>query len=60
MGALAWLIIPVVAVIAAAVWAVWAARPPKAAGDGTTLADYERFRAALERSTASAGPVERS
>ncbi|WP_377269488.1 hypothetical protein [Peterkaempfera sp. SMS 1(5)a] len=60
MGALAWLVIPVIAVLAAAVWAAWAARPPKAAGDGATLADYERFRAALERTTVGAAPAERS
>ncbi|AXI79360.1 hypothetical protein [Peterkaempfera bronchialis] len=59
MGALAWLVIPVIAVLVAAVWAAWAARPPKATADGASLADYERFRAALERSTTPAGPAER-
>lgn len=59
MGALAWLVIPVIAALAAAVWAAWAARPPKGAGDGASLADYERFRAAMERSTAAAAPADR-
>jgi hypothetical protein len=58
MGALAWLVIPVIAALAAAVWASWAARPPRAAGDGASLAGYERFREAMERSTS--GPVDPS
>ncbi|WP_374228133.1 hypothetical protein [Streptacidiphilus sp. ASG 303] len=53
------MVIPVVAVVAAALWAAWAARPPKATGDGASLADYERFRAAMERSTAAPVPAER-
>ncbi|MFB7946198.1 hypothetical protein ACFV6F_29285 [Kitasatospora phosalacinea] len=51
MAALAWLIIPVVAGVLAAVWATWAARPPRAMTDPTSLAEHERFRAAMERST---------
>lgn len=51
MAALAWLLIPVVAAIAAAVWGGWAART-RSTGDGASLADYERFRAAMSKSEA--------
>ncbi|KJK59781.1 hypothetical protein [Saccharothrix sp. ST-888] len=51
MAALAWLIIPVVAAIAAMIWAGWAARTPRATGDPASLAEHQRFRAAMERST---------
>ncbi|XCM81308.1 hypothetical protein ABWK59_21530 [Kitasatospora sp. HUAS MG31] len=51
MAALAWLIIPAVAAILASIWAIWAARPPRAATDPSSLAEHERFRAAMERST---------
>ncbi|WP_327068852.1 hypothetical protein OG500_23845 [Kitasatospora sp. NBC_01250] len=51
MGALAWLGIPVVAGVIAAIWATWAARPPRATGDGASLAEHQRFLAAMERST---------
>jgi hypothetical protein len=49
VAALAWLLIPVVAAIAAAVWGSWAART-RATGDGASLADYERFREAMRKS----------
>ncbi|GAA2752168.1 MULTISPECIES: hypothetical protein [Kitasatospora] len=52
MAALAWLIIPVVAALLAMVWAGWAARPPRATTDPSSLAEHQRFRAAMERSTA--------
>ncbi|WP_030057921.1 hypothetical protein [Streptomyces pyridomyceticus] len=52
MGALAWLIIPVVAVLLAALWAVWAQRAPRATGDPASLAEHRRFMAAMERTTA--------
>jgi hypothetical protein len=55
MAALAWLLIPVVAAVAAAAWGGWAART-RNTGDGTSLADYERFREAMNKSGAgSAG-----
>ncbi|WBP87124.1 hypothetical protein O1G21_15575 [Kitasatospora cathayae] len=61
MGALAWLIIPVVAVLVAAAWAAWAQRAPKATGDPASLAEHRRFMAAMERTTAGTGtPGERS
>ncbi|MFG2697075.1 hypothetical protein ACIHEI_02765 [Kitasatospora sp. NPDC051984] len=53
MAALAWLIIPVVAGLLASVWAGWAARPPRSITDPSSLAEHERFRAAMERSTGS-------
>ncbi|WP_329567412.1 hypothetical protein [Kitasatospora sp. NBC_01266] len=51
MGALAWLGIPVAAGVVAVLWASWAARPPRATGDGASLAEHQRFLAAMERST---------
>ncbi|GGQ56986.1 MULTISPECIES: hypothetical protein [Kitasatospora] len=51
MAALAWLIIPLVAGLLASVWAGWAARPPRSITDPSSLAEHERFRAAMERST---------
>ncbi|MGK4582897.1 hypothetical protein [Kitasatospora sp. HPMI-4] len=53
MAALAWLIIPVIAAVAAMIWAGWAARTPRATGDPASLAEHQRFRAAMERSTAA-------
>ncbi|MGW4159622.1 hypothetical protein [Streptomyces sp. NPDC004788] len=57
MAALAWLLIPVFAVVGAAIWASWASRN-KTIGDVAELAGYARFRDAMERShpTASAEP----
>ncbi|MDH6116471.1 hypothetical protein [Kitasatospora sp. GAS204B] len=52
MGALAWLGIPVAAGVIAVLWASWAARPRRAVGDGASLAEHQRFLAAMERSTA--------
>ena len=49
MAALAWLLIPVVAVAVAGVWGTWAART-RTTGDGASLADYERFREAMRKS----------
>ncbi|MFJ9773256.1 hypothetical protein ACIRVF_18785 [Kitasatospora sp. NPDC101157] len=55
------MIIPVVAVLAAAAWAGWAQRAPKATGDPASLAEHQRFMAAMERTTAgSSAPGERS
>ncbi|MFD7506740.1 hypothetical protein [Streptomyces sp. NPDC059850] len=50
MGALLWLLIPVLAVIAATLYAGWAARNNrKNVGDVEELAGYARFREAMER-----------
>ncbi|MFI8453932.1 hypothetical protein [Kitasatospora sp. NPDC085464] len=55
------MIIPVVAVVAAALWAGWAQRAPRATGDPASLAEHRRFMAAMERTTAgAAAPGERS
>ena len=51
MAALAWLIIPLVAAIAAAFWGRWAGKH-RTTGDGASLAGYERFRAAMENAAA--------
>jgi hypothetical protein len=51
MAALAWLIIPAAAGLLGAIWAAWAARPQRAITDPSSLAEHERFRAAMERST---------
>lgn len=48
MAALVWLVIPVVAVVAAAIWGRWAGRR-RVTGDGASLAGYERFRVAMEK-----------
>ncbi|WP_371479633.1 hypothetical protein [Kitasatospora sp. NBC_00315] len=55
MGALAWLIIPAVAALLAGVWALWAGRTPRDAGDPASLAEHQRFLAAMERTTAGPG-----
>ncbi|MCP9206275.1 hypothetical protein [Streptomyces cucumeris] len=51
MGALLWLLIPVLAAIAAAIYAGIAARAAKrtSGGDVQELAGYARFREAMER-----------
>ncbi|MFJ9696542.1 hypothetical protein [Kitasatospora sp. NPDC101183] len=55
MSALAWLIIPCVALVVAAVWAGWAQREPRATQDPASLAEHRRFMDAMERTTAGAG-----
>jgi hypothetical protein len=49
MAALAWLLIPLFAVVGAAIWGSWASRD-KTTGDVAELAGYARFRDAMERS----------
>ncbi|GHF68328.1 hypothetical protein GCM10010218_57170 [Streptomyces mashuensis] len=56
MAALAWLLIPVVAMVVAALWGSWAARNRKT-GDVAELAGYARFREAMERSESGSGPA---
>ncbi len=60
MAALAWLIIPCVAAVLAAVWAGWAQRAPRATGDPASLAEHQRFMAAMERTTTGGAPQEGS
>ncbi|MFI8518676.1 hypothetical protein ACIGEZ_12745 [Streptomyces sp. NPDC085481] len=64
MAALAWLLIPLFAVVGAAIWGSWASRN-KTIGDVAELAGYARFRDAMERShptaaSASARPEHES
>ncbi|MFD0146281.1 MULTISPECIES: hypothetical protein [unclassified Streptomyces] len=49
MAVLAWLLIPLVAVVGAAIWGSWTQRN-KTIGDVAELAGYARFRDAMERS----------
>ncbi|MCX2183511.1 hypothetical protein KV205_23720 [Streptomyces sp. SKN60] len=51
MAALAWLLIPLFAVVGAAIWGSWASRN-KTTGDVAELAGYARFRDAMERAHA--------
>ena len=50
MGALVWLLIPLVAAIAAGLWGSWANRTRKVRSDGPELDGYARFRDAMEKS----------
>ncbi|MEU7634762.1 MULTISPECIES: hypothetical protein [unclassified Streptomyces] len=59
MGALLWLLIPVLAGLIAALWSSWAMRNRRS-GDVAELAGYARFRAAMEKehaAPASAAPA---
>jgi hypothetical protein len=60
VGALAWLVIPMLALCAAALWSKWASRNKGATGDGASLAGYERFRQAMQQPAGRGGaaPVE--
>ncbi|MGW8378648.1 hypothetical protein [Streptomyces sp. ODS28] len=49
MASLAWLLIPVVAAVAAGVWGSWAGRRRNVTPDTAGVEGYERFRAAMER-----------
>ncbi|MEU7662689.1 hypothetical protein [Streptomyces lincolnensis] len=49
MGALVWLLIPLLAAIGAGVWGSWATRTRRVRGDGPELDGYARFRAAMEK-----------
>lgn len=49
MGALVWLLIPLLAAIGAGLWGSWANRTRKSRGDGPELDGYARFRAAMEK-----------
>jgi hypothetical protein len=46
------LLIPLAAAVAAAIWGRWAARR-RTTGDGASLAGYERFRQAMQTSSAA-------
>ncbi|MFJ2111047.1 MULTISPECIES: hypothetical protein [unclassified Streptomyces] len=53
MAALAWLLIPLFAVVGAAIWGSWAARD-RTTGDIAELNGYARFRDAMEMERAAA------
>ncbi|HEY5836098.1 hypothetical protein [Streptomyces sp.] len=61
MAALAWLLIPLLAACAAALWGRWATHS-RSAGDGASLAGYERFRQAMQNSAPASAryPVHRN
>ena len=48
MTTLAWLAIPLVALVLAVLWALWASRTPPRAGTHETLEEHERFKAAFD------------
>ncbi|MFI6641392.1 hypothetical protein [Streptomyces sp. NPDC050504] len=56
MAALAWLLIPLFAAVGAAIWGSWAARN-RTTGDVSELADYAKFREAMERTRSGSGAV---
>ncbi|GAA2072157.1 hypothetical protein GCM10009801_24540 [Streptomyces albiaxialis] len=58
MAALTWLLIPVAAAVVASVWGSWANRRRTTTPDAAGVAGYERFRAAMERSSADTGAQE--
>lgn len=57
MGALAWLLFPLIAGICAGLWGSWASRTRKVRADGPELDGYARFRAAMERSAVTGRPT---
>ncbi|GAA2515732.1 hypothetical protein GCM10010393_56050 [Streptomyces gobitricini] len=54
MAVLAWLMIPLFAVIGAAIWGSWASRD-RTTGDVAELAGYARFREVMEKSHSGSG-----
>ncbi|MFH8583185.1 hypothetical protein [Streptomyces celluloflavus] len=56
MGALLWLLIPVLAALAATLWSTWVMRNRKS-GDVAELAGYARFRAAMEKEPPAPDPA---
>ncbi|MGW0283757.1 hypothetical protein ACWDXT_11655 [Streptomyces sp. NPDC003236] len=56
MAALAWLLIPLVAAVAAGLWGSWANRTRGIRSDGPELDGYARFREAMEKKSHSGAP----
>jgi hypothetical protein len=56
MSALAWLAIPVAALVLAALWVRWASRERPRADTHDTVLEHERFKAAFEAPTAARRP----
>ena len=59
MSALAWLAIPVVALVLAIAWVAWAGRERPRADTHDTVLAHERFKAAFERTSPPAPPAPR-
>ena len=55
MEVLAWLAIPVAAVLLALIWAAWVSRARPPADVHETLEDYQRFKAAFEKTPRTGG-----
>lgn len=49
MAALAWLLIPLAAILLGVAWTAWATRRRRRVGDVAGVAGYQRFREAMER-----------
>lgn len=59
MKALAWLAIPLVALVLAVLWVLWASRSRPPADPHDTVGDYERFKAAFDPERHDSRPGER-
>ncbi|MFJ9027982.1 hypothetical protein ACIRQP_05555 [Streptomyces sp. NPDC102274] len=57
MAALAWLLIPLFAVIGAGIWGSWVSRD-RTIGDIAELNGYARFRDAMEKAPSGSVPAE--
>jgi hypothetical protein len=57
MSALAWLAIPVVALVLAVAWVAWAGRERPRADTHDTVLAHQRFKAAFERQLPSPRPT---
>lgn len=55
MAALSWLLIPILGAVVAGAWGSWITRRRRPAPDVAGVAGYERFRAAMERSSREDG-----
>ncbi|MGI5348966.1 hypothetical protein ACQEU8_12350 [Streptomyces sp. CA-250714] len=58
MAALAWLLIPLVAAVAASLWGSWVGRRRAKTPDAAGVAGYERFRAAMERGSSDSAATD--
>lgn len=57
MAALSWLLIPVAVAVLTGLWASWSTRKRPVIQDADGVAGYERFRAAMERSSRERAPA---
>ncbi len=56
MSSLAWLAIPLVALVLAVLWVVWISRTRPRAGTHETLREHARFKAAFEHTESPRPP----